>query len=96
MQTAEMMYGTEYTYLENDLATGFVKPYADGYSFVALLPHEGLSMADFVKGLSKDTFARAWKVEKETPGGNGIAEVQDGERRGAFGSAADHGYPRPF
>ena len=45
VQTAEMMYGTEYTYLENDLATGFVKPYADGYSFVALLPHEGLSMA---------------------------------------------------
>lgn len=76
VQTAEMMYGTEYTYLENDLATGFVKPYADGYSFVALLPHEGLSMADFVKGLSKDTFARAWKVEKETPVETGLPKFK--------------------
>ena len=76
VQTAEMMYGTEYTYLENELATGFVKPYADGYSFVALLPHEGLSMADFVKGLSKDTFARAWKVEKETPVETGLPKFK--------------------
>ena len=76
VQTAEMMYGTEYTYLENDLATGFVKPYAAGYSFVALLPHEGLSMADFVKGLSKDTFARAWKVEKETPVETGLPKFK--------------------
>lgn len=58
VQTAEMMYGTEYTYLESELATGFVKPYEDGYSFVALLPNEGLAMADFVKGLTGESFTK--------------------------------------
>jgi len=35
----QMMNSTENTYLENELLTGFIKPYKDGkYSFVAMLP----------------------------------------------------------
>lgn len=40
-QTVDMMHGTEDTYLENDLATGFVKYYeGDQYAFVVMLPKD--------------------------------------------------------
>ena len=40
-QTVDMMHGTEETYLENDLATGFVKYYeGDQYAFVVMLPKD--------------------------------------------------------
>ena len=51
-QQVDMMHGTVYTYLSSDSATGFVKDYAGGrYSFVALLPNEGLSVEDYVNQL---------------------------------------------
>lgn len=52
-QQVDFMYGTLREYLEDDLATGFVKPYADGkYAFVAMLPKEGISVAKYVESLS--------------------------------------------
>lgn len=53
---AEMLYGTEYTYIEGDNVTGFIKPYKKGYSFVALLPEEGMNASDYAKTLDGDTF----------------------------------------
>ena len=52
-QTADFMHkGDEGTYLENDKATGFIKSYADGgYTFAALLPKKGVSVADLVASL---------------------------------------------
>lgn len=43
-----MLTSEEDTYLEADGVTGFIKPYTDGYSLVALLPEEGNSVADLV------------------------------------------------
>jgi len=52
-QNAKFMASSEYTYLNDGKATGFVKPYADrGYNFIALLPNEGVSMSDYVASLS--------------------------------------------
>lgn len=52
-QDAKLMYATEQLYLEDENATGFIKPYADSkYAFVALLPKEGLRVQDYVKGLT--------------------------------------------
>lgn len=52
-QQAEMMYGEEYTYLKDDCAQGFVKPYIyDRYEFVVLLPDEGISVSDYVASLT--------------------------------------------
>lgn len=52
-QDIEMMYSQEYNYLEDDLATGFVKDYKDrSYSFVALLPREGISVGDYITELT--------------------------------------------
>ena len=53
----DMMYGTEHTYIEGDGVTGFVKPYAEGYRYVALLPDEGVSLKTFVKSLTGDKFS---------------------------------------
>ena len=50
---AELMYSDEWDYLEDELATGFVKYYRMGeYAFVALLPKEGISVAEYVNSLT--------------------------------------------
>jgi len=52
-QQVEFMYSTLHKYLEDELATGFVKEYAGGsYAFVAMLPNEGVSVAEYVKSLT--------------------------------------------
>ena len=52
-QKVTMMTQTEDIYLEDELATGFVKPYAgDRYSFAALLPKEGVSIENYVASLT--------------------------------------------
>lgn len=52
-QETEMMYSTEYTYLQDTQAQGFVKYYHDAkYAFAALLPDEGVSLADYTASLT--------------------------------------------
>ena len=52
-QNVELMYSDENRYLEDDRATGFIKNYADGkYAFVALLPKEGVSVAEYAASLT--------------------------------------------
>lgn len=46
-QEMSMMNGTEMRYLADENTTGFIKPYKEGYSFVALLPQEGMSLLDY-------------------------------------------------
>lgn len=47
-----MLYSTEQGYLEDDNTTGFIKPYQGGYSFVALLPSEGIAVDDYLDSLT--------------------------------------------
>lgn len=53
MVKVDMMHGTiESKYLENDLATGFIKPYmGDEFSYIALLPKEGVSVEQLLESL---------------------------------------------
>ena len=52
-QEVDMMHSEEYTYLEDDLATGFIKYYKDRkYAFVAMLPNEGVSVSQYVDSLT--------------------------------------------
>ena len=47
------MHSYEHKYLDDGNATGFVKDYAGcRYSFVALLPNEGVSLSDYVETLA--------------------------------------------
>ena len=49
----ELMYSEENLYLEDSLATGFIKYYKDSaYAFVALLPNEGVTVADYAASLT--------------------------------------------
>jgi len=49
----DMMYSEEDLYLEDENATGFIKYFAGRkYAFVALLPNEGLTVDDYVRGLT--------------------------------------------
>lgn len=53
-QPIELMYSEEYdVYIEDDLFTGFLKNYEGGrYIFAALLPNEGVSVAEVADSLS--------------------------------------------
>ena len=48
----DMMSSSEHDYLENDLATGVMKPYEGGrYAFAALLPKEGTTIDELIQSL---------------------------------------------
>ena len=52
-QNVEFMYGKDHVYYEDEYATGFMKYYVDcKYGFGALIPNEGVSVADYVKTLN--------------------------------------------
>lgn len=62
----DFMYSTEYGYIEVPNAIGFSKPYADNkYSFVALLPDEGLSVSDFIDSIDGKTLIDAIKDQSD-------------------------------
>ena len=53
----DFMYSTEYGYLDDGMATGFVKPYAGGgYSFAALLPNEDVAIEAYIESLTGERF----------------------------------------
>ena len=54
----KMMFSTEGQFIEGDNVRGFIKPYAKGYSFVALLPDKGVSIKKFVKRLNGKTYRK--------------------------------------
>jgi serine protease inhibitor len=60
-QKASFMISNENYYLNDGKATGFVKPYANGYSFVALLPNENVSIDDYVSSLTGEGFINLLK-----------------------------------
>lgn len=52
----EFMYSSEYTYLEDEKATGFMKYYDGGkYAFVALLPNAGISVSEYIASLDGES-----------------------------------------
>lgn len=52
-QPVTLMYSSEELYLEDAHAQGFLKPYRGGrWAFAALLPEEGMSLADYTASLT--------------------------------------------
>lgn len=62
-----MMHSEETNFIDDGKATGFIKPYMDGYSFVALLPNEGVSLDSYLDSMTGAGFLAAVKgAKKET------------------------------
>lgn len=58
-QETEFMYSDEYAYLEDDSAAGVMKNYEGGaYDFVALLPKDGVSLADYAASLTGENLRK--------------------------------------
>lgn len=58
----EFMNSTERGYLKDDKVQGFIKPYRNGkYSFVALLPNEGISLDSYISSLTGEQFIKLLK-----------------------------------
>lgn len=54
-QNVDMMHSWERTYLEDSEATGFLKYYSGNqYAFAALLPNQGITLAEYVEGLTAE------------------------------------------
>lgn len=67
-QQVSMMRSQEGLYLEDGLATGFIKPYAnDDYSLVALLPNQGTTVLEYIETLSGDRFLQLLNNPETTP-----------------------------
>lgn len=62
----DFMYSAENYYLKDDKAEGFMKQYKDNkYSFVALLPNDGVSIDSYVASLSGEGFLNLIKNKSE-------------------------------
>ena len=54
-RSVEMMYASEYQYLDDGNATGFIKYYTDRkYAFAALLPKEDITVDNYIASLTGD------------------------------------------
>ena len=63
-QKVSMMHSEEWGFIDDGKATGFKKPYKGGYSFVALLPNEGVSLDSYLDFLTGEGFLSAVKNAK--------------------------------
>lgn len=62
-----MMHSDETNFIDDGKATGFIKPYKDGYSFAAFLPNEGVSLDSYLDSMTGEGFLAAVKgAKKET------------------------------
>lgn len=66
-RTVKMMHSEEYRYLTDGKATGFIKPYKNGYSFVALLPNDDVALDEYVTALTGAGFTSAIKNAENVP-----------------------------
>jgi serpin B len=78
VRDVEMMYGTDYQYLDDGSATGFLKYYSEGkYAFAALLPNEGISVSDYVASLTGETLMNTLNHAYNVQVDNAIPKFSD-------------------
>lgn len=63
----DFMHSTERYYLEDSMAKGFIKPYQDDkYSFMALLPNEGVALESYINTLNGENFLNIIRNKQQT------------------------------
>jgi serpin B len=72
-QTADMLCSTEYIYLEDENAKGFMKSYYGGrYAFAALLPDEDISLDEYIAQLTPEKLNKLLSEPQYYPVGTRI------------------------
>lgn len=67
-QSIDLMHSTEYQYLSDDLATGFIKSYeGSSYAFAALLPKEEISIEEYLQSLTGEKLRTLLDNVQSTP-----------------------------
>ena len=62
----KMLHSQEYRYLIDDNSVGFTKDYKGfGYSFMALLPDEGVDIYEYIDSLNGEKWANLWASTKD-------------------------------
>ena len=64
--TVSMMYSEEYSFLKEEHAVGFIKPYKEGFDFVALLPDENMDIRDYISQMNGETFLKTIAQANDT------------------------------
>lgn len=64
-EDALMMWSTEELYIADGKATGFIKPYKNGYSFAALLPNDGVTLEQYIASLDSATLTKTLQSAKK-------------------------------
>lgn len=74
----ELMYDTVYAFLETEHATGFLRHYQEGYAFAALLPDEGVTVAQLVESLEGDSLAALLSAPRSIAVDTAIPKFESG------------------
>lgn len=97
VQQAEMMFSDEYSYLEDENATGFYKYYQGGrYAFAVLLPNEDITVVDYVKGLTPESLHNVLSNPQEDYIRAGLPKFSYDYGRELSEILADMGMPSAF
>ena len=96
-RTVELMRSRENAYLEDDNATGFIKYYAGGrYAFAALLPNEGVTVADYLDSLTGESLHRLLAHPRSVPVSAALPKFETDFDAELVGVLAAMGMPLAF
>ena len=76
-QKAEFMYSDENRYFEDELAQGFIKPYKDGFSFIAIRPKDGVTTDEYISRMTGETLRNLINEPQQTAVSVGIPEFSN-------------------
>lgn len=97
VREAEMLYGHEELYLEDDSATGFLKPYADTrYAFAVLLPNEGVELDEYIASLDGGALYDLLSSPQEVTVQTAIPKFETAYSAELSGVLAEMGMPDAF
>lgn len=96
-ETVSMMYGEESVYLEDTDTIGFMKPYKEGYQFVALLPKEEGNISEYVASFNGEKWCGLIDgAEKNVSVDTGIPEFKSEYTRDLCDDLIELGMPLAF
>lgn len=64
-KSVDFLSGTEYKFISDESATGFIKPYAEGYSFAALLPNEDVTLDEYIMSMTGESLLNTFKNSED-------------------------------